>query len=212
MKNNKCSVEGCDSICKCLGYCSRHYQQYKKYGCIKHVGRSEKDLNEIIEYDDYAEIVLYNKNCEEVARAIIDLDDIEKCKKYKWTLKSDSGYVCNLKNLNYIHRFIVNCPEDMVVDHVNHNKLDNRKINLRICSQGENTFNHKMYKTNTSGYPGVSWHKKANKWRVRIQIKGKEINLGLFEDLDEAIKVRKEAEIKYFGEYRYKGEDCDNEK
>lgn len=203
----KCTVEGCDNKCKCLGYCSRHYQQYKKYGHITHIGRSEKDINEIVIHEDYAEIILYDKECNEIARAKIDLEDVKKCEKYKWTIKKDDGYVRNLRNVGYLHRFIMDCPKDMVVDHINHNKLDNRKENLRVCSESENKFNHKIYKSNTSGYPGVNWHKKANKWRVRIQVEGKEISLGLYENFEEAVRVRKEAEIKYFGEYRYKGED-----
>lgn len=203
----KCKIEGCNNKHHGLGYCSRHYQQFKKYGKITHIGRSEKDLNEIIEYNDFAEIILYDKNCKEVARAIIDLEDVEKCKKYKWTLKTDSDYVCNLTKIGYLHRFIINCPKDMVVDHINGNRLDNRKENLRICTNQENRFNNKKYETNNSGCTGVSWYKKANKWRARIQVKNKEIHLGLFEKLDDAIKARKEAEIKYFGEYRRGGND-----
>ena len=65
--SKKCTVEGCNNKHHAKGYCSRHYQQYKRCGCINHVGRSEKDLNEIIEHDDYAEIILYNKQCEEIA-------------------------------------------------------------------------------------------------------------------------------------------------
>lgn len=195
-----CSVEGCENKHHGLGYCSRHYQQYKKYGCINRIGRSEKDMNEIIEYDDCAEIVLYNKNCEEVTRAIIDLDDIEKCKQYKWSFKSDSGYVTN-SYLGYLHRYIMSCPEDMVVDHINGDKLDNRKSNLRICTMAQNGFNNKTYITNNSGYPGVGWHKKSNKWRARIQVHGRQIYLGIFDSLEDAIYARQQAEIEYFGEY-----------
>ena len=197
-----CKVDGCNGKHHGKGYCSRHYQQFKKYGYITHIGRSEKDLNEVIEYDDYAEIILYNKQCEEIARAIIDLDDIEKCKHYKWSYKSDSSYVTSVQHLGYLHRFIMDAPEDMVIDHANGNKLDNRKSNLRICTAEENAFNNKTYETNKSGYPGIDWHKKAGKWRARIQVQGRQIHLGLFESLDEAIQVRRQAEIDYFGEYR----------
>lgn len=104
-----------------------------------------KTLNEIIAHDDYAEIVLY-KDCIEIARTKIDLEDIEKCKKYKWCL-NDAGYVISMggkerKRLR-LHRFLINAPNNMVVDHINHDVLDNRKNNLRICTQHENTFNRK---------------------------------------------------------------------
>lgn len=202
MSNKICSVEGCNGKLHGLGYCSRHYQQFKKYGKITHTGRSEKDLNEIIKYDDYAEIILYDKQCNEKARVIIDLEDVDKCKKYKWCLKDDNKYVINTTSVGYIHRFIMDCPKDMTVDHINGNKLDNRKSNLRICTMQENNFNNKIYTTNNTGYPGVDWYKKTGKWRARIQVNGKNIHLGLFDNIEDAINVRKQAEIKYFGEYR----------
>ena len=88
----------------------------------------------------------------------------------------------------------------MVVDHINHNKLDNRKENLRICEHQENTYNKGLCSTNTSGVTGVTWDKLRNKWIAHI--KGK--NLGRFNTKEEAIKVRKQAEIEYFGEFRNK--------
>ena len=58
--------------------------------------------------------------------------------------------------------------------------------------------------TNTSGYKGVGFHKQRNKWRARIMVDNKDISLGLYDTIEEAIKARKEAEIKYFGEFRNK--------
>jgi hypothetical protein len=167
--------------------------------------RSAKDPNEIVEYNDYAEIILYDKYGEECARAIIDLDDNEKCSLYKWSYRknnnSHKGYARN-KDAGYLHRYVTNCIDDMIVDHINGNRLDNRKENLRLCTMKENRFNNKNYSTNKSGYPGVSWHKKAGKWRARIQVQEKQIHLGLFDSLEEAIAARQQAEIDYFGEYR----------
>ena len=101
-----------------------------------------------------------------------------------------------------LHRFIMNAPKGKVVDHINHNKLDNRKCNLRVCTQSQNTMNSSLRSDNSSGYTGVYWYKSRSKWLVRITVNGKCINLGYYDDLEEAVKVRKEAEIKYFGEYR----------
>ena len=98
----------------------------------------------------------------------------------------------------------MNCPKDMVVDHINHNPLDNRKSNLRICTQRENVMNSSLNSNNTSGCTGVAWVKENNRWWAYIDINNSRINLGYFIDYDEAVKVRKEAEIKYFGEYRNK--------
>ena len=63
--------------------------------------------------------------------------------------------------------------------------------------------NHVVATNNTSGYSGVNWVKQLNKWRARITVNHNEIHLGIFDNMQDAIRARKEAEIKYFGEYRY---------
>lgn len=193
-----CSVEGCNNKHLAKGYCDKHYKQIKKYGRI--LERTRFDPNEIIEYDDYAEIALYNQDCKEVARTIIDLDDVDKVKQYKWTYKGDGYVICKKMNI-LLHRFIMNPPDDMVVDHENRNPLDNRKDNLRVCTQHENIFNTSMKSNNISGTVGVSWHNKSNKWRAYISINGKQKHLGLYDSIEEAIAARRQAEIDYFGEY-----------
>ena len=162
-------------------------------------------MNEIIKYDDYAEMIIYEKQGNEKCRTLIDLDDIDKVKDYNWH-SNGIDYILTNKTKShpklYLHRFIMNAPKDMEVDHINHNPLDNRKCNLRICTHKQNLRNQSINKNNTSGYPGVSWYKKYKKWKVRIISNGKDIHLGYYDDLEEAIKVRKQAEIEYFGEYR----------
>ena len=203
----KCVI--CGRECKTLrkGMCSKHYQQFKKYGEIKE--RTRRDPNEIVVYEDYAEIVIYDNNCEEVARTLIDLEDIDKVKDYKWCIIRSSGYVStNIKGSNTrMHRFIMDCPDDMVVDHINHNILDNRKSNLRICTLQQNNKNQKKKKNNTSGIIGVSWNKSRGKWCARIMYNHKNINLGYFDTLEEAAEVRKQAEIDLYGDYRNKEDE-----
>ena len=189
-----CKIEGCNNKHYAKGYCSKHYTQLRRHGEV--LDRTKYDSNEIIIHDTYAEIIIYNQKCEEIAKALIDIDDIEKCKQYKWFF-SGHGYIVN-SNYIKLHRFITNCPKGKEVDHINHNKLDNRKSNLRICTHQENNCNKGLMKTNTSGVTGVSWDESRGKWIAYI--KGE--NLGRFNTKDEAIKARKEAEIKYFGEYR----------
>ena len=101
----------------------------------------------------------------------------------------------------------MNCPDDMVVDHINLNPLDNRKMNLRICTKQQNEMNRPLRNNNTSGITGVSLYKQTNKWRAYIEYNQKYIHLGLFDTKEDAIKARKQAEIKYFGEYRNKLND-----
>lgn len=201
-----CKVDGCNCKVHAKGYCDRHYRQFKKHGKII-IGK--KDNNEIVFYKDYIEIILCDKNSNEIGRAIVDLEDLELIKKYKWCMNKD-GYVIGSRNNKNVllHRLVTNCSKDKVVDHINHNCLDNRKKNLRICDKQKNAFNQTVNrKNNTSGTIGVIWNKQHNKWEARIKVNYKMIHLGLFNNKDDAIKSRKLAEIKYFGEYRYKESD-----
>ena len=194
-----CKVGGCNRTdIKGRGYCGKHYNQILKHGKIY---RTYRDLNEIVIHDDYAEIILLNIKSEEIGRALIDLEDIDKVKKYRWCLHN--GYAKN-NDIGVLHRFIISCPEGMEVDHINRNRLDNRKSNLRVVTHQQNNMNKGVTKSNTSGYPGVYWYKNRNKWQVGIKVNYKQIFLGYFNDLEEAIEIRKQAEIKYFGEYRNK--------
>jgi hypothetical protein len=83
------------------------------------------------------------------------------------------------------------------VDHINHDRLDNRWVNLRPASQQENNKNVSMSVRNKSGFTGVHWYKPLDKWMANIKINGKSKHLGYFKDLDEAIACRKEANTKY---------------
>lgn len=94
-----------------------------------------------------------------------------------------------------LHRWIMNCPPDKVVDHINHNPLDNRKHNLRICSSAENLRNKANNKT---GYNGVSWIERDRTYRATIYVNGKLIHLGQSKNLQEMVKLRKQAEKRYF--------------
>lgn len=201
MRLKKCKV--CGRECKKLtkGMCGKHYAQLLRHG--ETLKRTIYDPNEIIIHEDYAEIILYNKQCEEIARALIDLDDVDRVKNYKWGLHS-CGYVEHGRHDNQIllHRLIMNPQDDMVVDHINHNPLDNRKSNLRICTQQKNVINKRKQSNNTSGTVGVTWNQSRKKWVAQIQINRKNITLGRFNTKEEAIQARKQAEIEYFGEYR----------
>lgn len=197
-----CKVEGCNCKVKAKGYCSKHYTQLLRYGEIT---RTRFDPNEIIEYEDHAEIILYNKQCEEIARALIDLEDVDKVKEYKWHISH--GYVRSTTANMFLHRLVMDCPEEMVIDHINHDTLDNRKSNLRVCTKQQNNMNKSFMSNNTSGYIGVHWANREKKWISKIIYKGKEIHLGYFNIKEDAIQARINAEIEYFGEYRNINED-----
>jgi hypothetical protein len=102
-----------------------------------------------------------------------------------------------LYNLVELHRFLLKAKKGEYVDHINGNTLDNRRFNIRICSNGANIRNGKIRLNNKSGYTGV-FHTNNDIWISYIKVNYKRIHLGSFKTFEEAVKARKEAEIKYF--------------
>lgn len=126
----------------------------------------------------------------------IDLDDLEFAEKYTWHA-NDNGYIMSRINgtLVRLHRVIMSCPDDMEVDHKNHNTYDNRKSNLRIVTRSQNNMNRDS--------KGVHFVEKDNRYVAYIKINGERKHLGSFANENDAIKARKDAEDRYFGEYSY---------
>ena len=158
--------------------------------------------NKYIINNNYVEMIIESK----VYGIIIVKIDIEKCSKLTWhyAKNKDSKYIqTRIKGkMIKLHRYIMNINNsNLVVDHINRNPLDNRKSNLRICSYKENSFNKSIRVDNTSGIPGVSFHKINKKWRAKIKYNNLTIHLGYFEDINEALINRRVAEEILFGEY-----------
>ena len=103
-------------------------------------------------------------------------------------------------NFPYMHREIMGNPKKDI-DHMNNNKLDNRKQNLRLCSPSQNGSNMKIPKSNKSGFKGVSWNKQHKKWSAYIYKNYKHIFIGSFEDKQEAALAYNKAATVYFGEF-----------
>lgn len=162
--------------------------------------------NEIIEYDDYAEIIIHSPKYGEF-RTKIDLDDVKRCQEFKWGInkfgKFKKIYVVGASGKLLLHRYIMNVEKGLDVDHIHGDTLDNRKSQLRICDRKQNISNSKKYSTNKSGHKGVLWHKNTEKWMAYIMVNWKHKTLGYFDNIEDAIKAREKAEIKYFGEFRY---------
>ena len=138
-----------------------------------------------------------------------DLEDYDKIKDYTWRT-NQKGYILTVVQFNNVQEVIMmhnlimdNKNEEIIIDHINHKVNDNRKRNLRITINSQNNMNHSLYKNNSSGCSGVTWKKKNKKWEARISVNNKRYSLGLYDDINEAIKVRKQAEEKYYGEFSY---------
>ncbi|AYV74294.1 HNH endonuclease [Bacillus sp. PK3-056] len=126
--------------------------------------------------------------------ALVDDEDYEELSKHKWYY-TRSGYAARDTRNNartsgnciYMHKYIV--PSNEKVDHINRNKLDNRKENLRHATNALNLSNRPKQVNNNSGYKGVSWSKVANKWTAEIQAQKVRYRLGYFEDKSDAARM-----------------------
>lgn len=123
---------------------------------------------------------------------LISKEDFDKVKDINWHGNAYRYAKNNVVGL--LHRYILDVPKGLEVDHINRNRLDNRRENLKICDRQENMKNKSLYKNSSSGYPGVKWNKKLEKWQVQININKKRIHIGVFDDLGEAIQARKSYE------------------
>ena len=103
-----------------------------------------------------------------------------------------------------MHRVVMNTPKGMDTDHINGDKLDNRKCNLRVCTRSQNKVSGSLNrKDNKSGTKGVHYDKSRGKWMAFLRAHGKFRNLGRFNHKEDAIIARKEAELEYLnGEIR----------
>ncbi len=135
-----------------------------------------------------------------------DLEDYDLIKNYCWH-KDGDGYICTTVNKQkiYLHRLILNLDKysKIFVDHRFHNAFDNRKNNLRKCTNTQNVRNSKIQKNNTSGVTGVYWDNNHQGWHSFIHVNNKKISLGVHKDFDYAVKLRKDAEDKYFKDFSY---------
>jgi hypothetical protein len=185
-----CKFGGCFEKVHGKGYCHKHWQQLYRSGKV--LERTRYDKADIRIEGDVAILTIYDKRENPFQTAIIDIDDISKAGDFKWHLQS-SGYIAS-KKAGLLHRIIVGAKKEQIVDHINRNKLDNRKANLRIATRSINVHNSKMHVTNTSGTKGVCFHKATSKWEAFISIDGKRVRK-LFENMEDAIAFRKAQEV-----------------
>jgi hypothetical protein len=136
--------------------------------------------------------------------ALIDDEDYERVSLHKWTLDSN-GYAVRKVNRRKVllHRFILDASPGFDVDHSNHNPLDNRRENLRICTRSQNSVNRGPKPGCTSRYKGVCWHRRSERWRAKLCVNGKFLYLGEFVDETKAAMAYDAAAYSVFGEFAY---------
>ena len=139
------------------------------------------------------------------AEMMFDVSDLELVSAYPWHIDS-LGYprAWTGDEETRLHRLLIPCvPDGLVVDHINRNKMDNRRANLRVVTQKENNQNITVHKNNTSGVSGVFFDKRAKRWRAQISRDGKTTHVGIFDCFDDAVAARKDAEKKFYGGVYY---------
>lgn len=133
---------------------------------------------------------------------LVDDEDFEWLDKHSWVINGN-GYAVSKINQKIIriHRLILNAPSNLEVDHINGNRLDNQRSNLRLVTHQQNQWNRRIMPGGISKYKGVWWMKKQGYWRARIYKNRKPIDLGYFDsEVNAAIAYDRMAK-NFYGEF-----------
>ena len=137
--------------------------------------------------------------------ALVDADEFASLNQWKWYFHQ--GYAARgdksggKNKIVLMHRQIAGTPEGFDTDHINGDRLDNRKANLRICTRAQNNMNRQPISGKSSKYKGVSWAKREQKWRASISVNNKAKHLGYFDNQEKAALAYNNAAIKHSGEF-----------
>lgn len=161
------------------------------------------------------QIPLRNKYGETVAVAIVDADDYDWLMQSRWSL-SACGYASGRVRLDgksivtFMHRYMLRPVKGLNVDHINGNRLDNRRCNLRLCTNAENKRNRGSLKNSSSRFVGVSWSSVRRKWTATVHVKLKQVYTECFDSEEEAARARDRKALEIQGEFARLNfpEDC----
>ena len=127
---------------------------------------------------------------------MIDTKDLPSISMCRWCI-TNKGYIYN-SYFGKLHGVLMRPGKGLTVDHIDRNKLNNTRNNLRVTTHIRNNYNKGLSKRNKSGVVGVSYASKVGKWKAGIKYKLKSYNLSYFNSKEEAIKVRKNSEKEFY--------------
>lgn len=182
--------------------CGKHYSQFLKYG--KFLDAIQKTCFDTNEYEITPEgtwIYCFNRKNEPSGKFLIDTEDLQRVLTKHWRFWKGQYFTGNQHPIQ-IHTWLLNPKDNEVVDHINGNRADNRKSNLRICSQQKNLINKSLLSNNKSAIAGVYWDKERKKWCAEIKMDGIKCHLGRYNTIENATYARYFAETILFKEYR----------
>jgi hypothetical protein len=142
--------------------------------------------------------------------ALVDLVDLPHVSAFNWhALVTATGHayamrssvVSGKRTMVLMHRMLMNPPDGMVIDHINGNGLDNRRANIRICTQNDNMKNQVVHRTNKIGLKGVYLPKDKKRYRATIQVAGQTVHLGFYDTAEEAAAAYRGASKALYGEF-----------
>ena len=155
--------------------------------------------NEYVDKGDY-----YQVFCFDGRYFSIDKDDYEGVKQYVWHIDKGGYVITKIKSkVIKLHRFVlgIHLTPEPEVDHIDRDKCNNRRSNLRFSDRSGNCINKNLLPSNKSGKTGVYWNKSIEKWMAQINKDGERYYLGCFDRKEDAVEARISAEIKYHKEF-----------
>lgn len=182
--------------------CGKHYAQYIKYHkFLDSNPRSNAGMNDFETTKDGTYIFCYNRQNKPSGKFLIDTEDLDRVICKKWRCWKNSYFTGNFNPIS-ITSYLLNPPVGCVVDHINGDTSDNRKMNLRVTTQNKNVLNKAVPSNNHSGIMGVWWDANRKRWDAEIKLDGIKCYLGRYKNIEDAVYARYIAETKLFKQYR----------
>lgn len=194
MTKDECSIDGCTAKHFGKGLCNRHYMRLRRHGTTGTNEYIRRQVQEFMTEGDIVRIPLTRGK-----QAIIDASDLHLVRPHIWrALKSKGSWYAITGDGLYLHQLIMGSREG--TDHRDRDGLNNRRANLRPCSQQENSRN-RSFRKHSSRYKGVSWNARRNKWEAHIGHRGKVLWIGNYDVEEDAAVFYNVAAQLFHGEF-----------